>query len=128
MGRNLYTTGARALFLVLAPLCCHAFLPANSIARGGQIRSRHHVPIMSTFGGIQHAGVLVKNTKASKASHQLRSSHYIALLSLSYLQLVGFMKHVGSEGLRKFSESPGAVVFRSLLRAADGRPGLVCLQ
>ena len=67
MGRNLYTTGARALVLVLAPLCCHAFVPANSIARGGRIRNHHVLPVMA-FGGVQHAGVLVKDTKASKVS------------------------------------------------------------
>lgn len=73
MGRHLYTTGARTLALVLTPLYCHAFVPpatANTIAKGGQIQSRTatSTPRMSAseFGGIQHAGVLVRDTEASK--------------------------------------------------------------
>ncbi|CAN0103012.1 unnamed protein product, partial [Pylaiella littoralis] len=71
MGRHLYTAGARALALVLTPLSCHAFVSsatANSIiVKGGQIRN-HVTRMMSSseFGGIQHAGVLVSDTKASK--------------------------------------------------------------
>lgn len=71
MGRHLYIPGACALALVLTPLC-HAFVPpatAHSSVKSGQIRN-HATPIMSTseFGGIQHAGVLVSDTRASKVS------------------------------------------------------------
>lgn len=68
-----FCTPALAFILALAPLCCHSFLPANSIARVGEVRNHHAhtTPLMvsSEFGGIQHAGVLVKDTKASKVTH-----------------------------------------------------------
>lgn len=64
---------AFALIVALSPLFCNAFVPANSIAKGRLIRNRrvHAAPLMvsSEFGGVQHAGVLVQDTKASKVTH-----------------------------------------------------------
>lgn len=95
MARKNYQAGAQALRLVVSPLCCHAFVqPAGNMLQGGtRASSRHHhaqrspaavavaapagrprreFSIRATeasapeFGGIQHAGVLVSDTKASK--------------------------------------------------------------
>lgn len=80
MGRFPHAVAALASVVALPPLCCHAFVPANSLAKGGAIRNRHAhatiTPLMvsSEFGGVQHAGVLVQNTKASKVTHLLGTS------------------------------------------------------
>ncbi|CAM9960391.1 unnamed protein product [Ectocarpus sp. 12 AP-2014] len=95
MARKNYLGGAQALLLVVAPLCCHAFVqPAGKMLpkAGTQSSCRHHhhhahlnpaaaapagrprreSSIRATeasvpeFGGIQHAGVLVSDSMASK--------------------------------------------------------------
>lgn len=73
MGFTPQLNAAFALIVALGPLFCAAFVPANSIAQGGGVirnRHAHATPLMvsSEFGGVQHAGVLVKDTKASKVT------------------------------------------------------------
>lgn len=77
---------AFALIVALSPLFCNAFVPANSIAKGRLIRNRrvHAAPLMisSEFGGVQHAGVLVQDTKASKVTHpKAQLYHLIGIVS-----------------------------------------------